>query len=331
MNPDVDPRAAWSEYWRSGNRTTFLDGAYNDRYDGELAQFWEQVADDLPDTARVADLGTGNGVVALAIAHHCLQSGKNVRVTGIDHAVIDPDRLFEPEEKVLIDQGTLEFQGETGFEHLPFADGELDAVVSCFGFEYGDIEQVVAEADRVLNQHGLLAAVIHHADSEVVRRAQRSAEAIDFALHQARLPLMAGRMLDLTGTIRDPARLRGDREAEKRRQALNSALAAALARGRELGDEAVVEQMCQQVMMVFGPARNEPLESRRAHLRHVLESQRAFAERMNQLARAARSDDELAAIESLFRQRGFNVQPSRRIMSTATPPEVMGVTLVAKR
>jgi SAM-dependent methyltransferase len=61
-------------------------------------------------------------------------------------------------------------------EHLVFADGSFDAVVSQFGYEYGRTHKTARQLARVLAPAARFSFIVHHAGSTVVatNRARRS-------------------------------------------------------------------------------------------------------------------------------------------------------------
>ena len=62
-NSAGDVAIAWIEH--EGELTTL--NFFRDGYTGELARFWHDLVDPLPEAARVLDLATGNGAVALVV------------------------------------------------------------------------------------------------------------------------------------------------------------------------------------------------------------------------------------------------------------------------
>lgn len=59
----------WEQFWRHGSVTTF-ERSGNPNYDGEIREFWERQFATLREGARIVDLATGNGAVALLAAEY---------------------------------------------------------------------------------------------------------------------------------------------------------------------------------------------------------------------------------------------------------------------
>ena len=102
----------------------------------------------LPAGARVLDVATGSGNVAIPLAR-----GGAV-VTGVD---IAPNLLVQARERAAAEGLTAQFD-EGDAEQLPYADGAFDAVVTMFGAMFAPRPEVVAaEMARVLRPGGMLA------------------------------------------------------------------------------------------------------------------------------------------------------------------------------
>jgi SAM-dependent methyltransferase len=145
-------REAWSAFWQEPGQSRCVAGASGIWQ--SLTQHWREFADTLPASARALDLGCGAGAVARLL----LGARPDLQATGIDFAHIP-----------LTLDTRLELLAETAMESLPFADASFCAVVSQFGFEYGDTRSASRELARVLKPRGRLSLLVHHADSAIVR------------------------------------------------------------------------------------------------------------------------------------------------------------------
>jgi ubiquinone/menaquinone biosynthesis C-methylase UbiE len=102
----------------------------------------------LPADARVLDVATGTGNLAIPLA----QSG--AVITGLD---IAPNLLAQARERAAAEGLTVQFD-EGDVEQMPYADGAFDAVVTMFGAMFAPRPDVVAaELARVLKPGGVLA------------------------------------------------------------------------------------------------------------------------------------------------------------------------------
>lgn len=151
----VADEKAWGDFW-SQQRGQGSGGCLPEGWRGiEVSQraAWRDFTRQLPRDARVLDLATGDG----RVLHWLIEDCPELEATGIDLA----PKLPEPPAK------TTFFAG-VAMEDLPFPAGRFHAVVSQFGFEYGDILRVAQETARVLKPGGLLGLVTHRLDGPIL-------------------------------------------------------------------------------------------------------------------------------------------------------------------
>lgn len=170
--------AAWSDFWAanagagaSGNG----GGCLPQRWAAiEAAQraAWHGFIADLPEGAAVLDLATGDG----RVLGWMRADRADLALTGIDLA---PTLPAPPE-------GTRT-QGGVAMEQLPFGDRTFGAVVSQFGFEYGDVPAVAAEIARVLAPGGRVGLMVHRGDGPILEHNAARRAAIDWVLGEQQL------------------------------------------------------------------------------------------------------------------------------------------------
>ena len=165
----------WRHYWRE-NR---LAACVPDNPDSAAAieTHWAGFFSKFPAATRVLDIATGNGVLLVWGARAARAAGRELTLTGVDLADIDPARFLPDHRDEL---AAARFIGRTAAESLPFADGSFDVVVSQYGLEYADLEPALSEAARVLAPGGHLHWLAHGSDSVVV--AQGRAQLVDIDL-----------------------------------------------------------------------------------------------------------------------------------------------------
>lgn len=150
----------WDPFYRGGALATGAT-ASEEGYDLELRATWVEFFSTLPDGARLLDLGTDNGAVALIAAETATALGRNweIHATDLDGSC----RL----------QG-ITFHPGMATEQLPFQAGSFDAVSGHYALEYTDTTAALAEIHRVLKTGGDAQFILHHIDSVWVRSAQWS-------------------------------------------------------------------------------------------------------------------------------------------------------------
>jgi SAM-dependent methyltransferase len=156
----VDSSAAdqglWTKFWQEFAPENALQERCHIPGDGrELVDtHWRQFANDLPQEARIVDLGCGAGIVGRTL----LKQRSDLVVDGIDLAEVP--QLLVP---------NLTIHRWVSMEALPFEANSIDAAVSLYGIEYGNLSATAAELQRVLRPGSSFSFLMHHADSEIVR------------------------------------------------------------------------------------------------------------------------------------------------------------------
>jgi SAM-dependent methyltransferase len=145
-----DGPEAWSLFWeeQGAGKTCLVTSDLL----GQLEPEWQQFASDLPDRARVLDLGCGAGTVGLSL----IGCRSDLTVVGVDSARVPAHS--EP---------ALTLLSSVRMEALPFDADSFDAAVSQFGIEYGDIAETAAELERVLKHGSPICFLVHHCDSDI--------------------------------------------------------------------------------------------------------------------------------------------------------------------
>ncbi|AKS43137.1 class I SAM-dependent methyltransferase [Wenzhouxiangella marina] len=171
----------WSDYWASGALTS-LPQDFAGNYDGEVEQFWRQCFSRLSgrSDARMLDVCTGNGPIALLAARWAEEAGQALSIMAVDAATPNPGALIRTARGIQDLLGRIDFIASTPIEALPFDEAEFDLITSQYGIEYSDLSRSAPELARVLKPGGELAVVTHGADSDMVETMAREAE--DYAL-----------------------------------------------------------------------------------------------------------------------------------------------------
>ncbi|MEX1993971.1 MAG: class I SAM-dependent methyltransferase [Steroidobacteraceae bacterium] len=160
----------WETYYRGGALASCPLGSYA-HYTLELRDAWVEFFSALPDGARVLDIGTGNGAIALIASQAAAALAKRFEIHGTDLARIDPVR--DVADGVHLFAG-IRFHAGIATESLPFESASFDAVSGQYALEYTAVDRTLAEIHRVLKPGGGAQFVLHHVDSIVARNARES-------------------------------------------------------------------------------------------------------------------------------------------------------------
>lgn len=158
----------WETYYRGGMIATCPTAA-DGGYDLEVREAWVEFFSTLPHQARILDVGTGNGVVALIAAETAVAQGRNWEIHATDLARIDPQRHVPDGARRL---GAITFHAGVATERLPFEPESFDAVSGHYSLEYTETAAALAEIHRVLKPGGDAQFIVHHADSLLLQSAR---------------------------------------------------------------------------------------------------------------------------------------------------------------
>jgi ubiquinone/menaquinone biosynthesis C-methylase UbiE len=286
----------WEAFYRNGALATGPTGP-DGSYDLELREAWVQFFSTLVDGARVLDVGTGNGVVALIASETAASRGQAFEIHATDLARIDPHRHVRDGARRL---AGITFHPEVATERLPFEDRSFDAVSGHYALEYGKPAEALTEIHRVLKSGGDAQFILHHFDSVLVRSAQRSMRETEFVLKDTKLYRKLHRLVALEqatpeSTQRITAELRAAIQAVK--HALNQA--------RKAGSGMVLGVALDAVQKLL-TARKQltPLAAGREVDRAEAEL-RASWRRLNDLVLHARSSADMDLIQKHAAAAGF--------------------------
>jgi SAM-dependent methyltransferase len=277
----TDNRKAWADFWaqKSGERQPACLPNALQEVDAAQRRVWHAFARRLPPGARVLDLATGDG----AVLKKMREARTDLTLIGVDSA----PSLPPPPPGVTLRAGV-------SMEALPFEAASFEAVVSQFGYEYGDTKAIALEVGRLLAPGGALGLLLHRSDGPIVVHNLRRRDALRWALApggwlaKARGLVAARRIADLPTP--PPFRSAAD-EAQR------------LFPGQSVGAE-FLTAILQTLDMGRGKPPQESLE-----VLDTLESKAANEiARIEALERAACSADRIAAIARELQELGLDVE-----------------------
>ena len=296
----MDKRAAWDRFWSYDRLSSFGTGAGAGNYSGPIAAGWERFFADLPGGARVLDLCTGNGAIAVM----AVEAGDRLQVTGADLAAVRP-AAFVSGSKASLAQ--IHFLANTAAEHLPLEDAGFDAVVSQYGVEYSDLDRSLPEAVRMLAPGGRLRIATHAAEGGVAADTKRAIADADFLLAFIALPASASAAF---AAILDVERGRASgplaaANAQTRYATFRDGLKAVAERVPTAADAAMLTAVHRSLTDLF--------QQRQAHDDAILQANiadlgtevEAHRERERALLAAALSSDQVGALAARLAELGL--------------------------
>lgn len=289
--PESD-HTVWSRLWRTGALHSCIED-FQGNYDGQTAAFWRSQFDRLADGARVLDVGTGNGAVALLACEAARARGVAFEVHAADAAEIDPPSAAGR------DYAGIRFHPRTPTEALPFEAGSIDLVTAQFAFEYAPQAAALAELLRVTGPRGHVAMIVHARGSAILQTTQAQLAACRALFEDDDFFAATRRMVEVLGNAPTPAQraaLATDPRAESVRLAFNGAAGRVLDQAQALGAPDLIKRAVEvastalrQVDQQGGLATLAWLDAREADLRdHWL--------RLRQLDAVALDEAQVAAL-----------------------------------
>lgn len=194
----MSDRWVWDRYWQSDRIASCLDGAGASNYGEAVAAGWRDFLSELPTGARIIDLCTGNGAIAVLAATVANQQDKSFSITAVDQADIDPPAYVTRNRD---EMAAIQFLGRTQVEALPFPDGSFDVAISQYGLEYSDVAVSVAELVRVLAPGGRVRLVVHAAEGVVATNARAAIADADNLLNDIDLLGASRRCFEAVATF----------------------------------------------------------------------------------------------------------------------------------
>ena len=304
--------AQWTRYWQTGTVTTF-HGRFAHNYDGVVRSHWRGIFDRLPRRAKIVDLGTGNGAIAILTARYSHRRNRDFEITAVDFADIDPVHQLAG-KAVAPHLSRIRFLGRTHIERTTLPDSSHDLAMSQFGFEYAQPDEAAAEVDRILKRTGgIFAAMVHHADSAIVRQARDGLEQVALCeqsglkvlicdLHQ-RLDALKERNSDATK----------DQRAIALRTGINEQLAHLNDASARFGDPGPMMLFVRQSMSTFDPSvvARLSVDQKLSMLEDAAAETEAYRKRMLDLVSCAMNDRDIDSLVGKLANAGFSIEQSQ--------------------
>lgn len=166
----LTPLHHWSAYWESGAKHS-LPQDFIGNYDREIAAFWHDQFLRLPQRGAVLDICTGAGAIALLAARWAHHQNRSISITAIDGAAVNLDDLFERWGRLGRFISSINFMFSSPLERIDVAHfaNSFDLIVSQYGVEYCNLEDVAPMLSAALRPGGCFAMITHSPDSSIMK------------------------------------------------------------------------------------------------------------------------------------------------------------------
>lgn len=146
---DVDKTEQdWDNYWQGRNNPSQASALVNVEKHEEIRSFWIAELSMLQNRNLALDLACGAGTVAQILVE---LDFPNVHAVDISENALNA--LKSNLDNVTTKQSAL--------ENLPYESSSFDIVVSQYGFEYGETENVIEQVSRIIRPGGRLLFLSH--------------------------------------------------------------------------------------------------------------------------------------------------------------------------
>lgn len=286
----------WEQYYRTGALATGPVGS-DGGYDLEVKALWQQFFIGMPRSARVLDVGTGNGVVPAIAVEVSEQNGLSLEIHAADLAQIQP-MIDVPDAAVRL--SGVHFHPGVACEALPMADASFAAVSGHYALEYSEVFPALTQIHRVLQPHGKALFVIHHRDSVLVKNALDTIQEGNFVVSEVKIYQRLRRLLSYHGDSSDTAM----QLAEPLRAGIRE-LKAALQKASGTG----LGQMCtialDAVSKLMQMNQKIPLATLLQELDRAEQEMKDSIQRVKDLVAVAQNSTQVSRLQSTAKTVGF--------------------------
>lgn len=288
----------WETYYRGGMIATCPTGP-DGGYDLEVRDAWVEFFSMLPAQARILDVGTGNGVVALIAAETASAQGRNWEIHATDLAQIDPPRHVPDGARRL---AGITFHAGVATEHLPFETESFDAVSGHYALEYTDTRAALAEIHRVLKPAGDAQFIMHHADSMLLQSARRTLREAEIVLVDTKVFRRLHRLVAMEQVVPVAAQ----RATAELRAAIH-VLKQALEQSRQSGAGRVLSVALDAVQKLLAARKEMKPAAVGLEVDRAEAELRASVRRLNDLIEHARTQQDMEGIQKEAAAAGFSL------------------------
>lgn len=304
VHDPVSPQWFWDRYWQADRVAACLTDAQTGNYQPAIREAWERFFGDIGDGARMLDIGTGNGAVAIIAFDSAARGGKRLEIHGVDRADINPASHVHIANAAL---AAIRFHGRSAAESLPFPDAHFDAITGQYALEYSDMQYSLPEIARVARPGARLRFILHAKDARPVMAAAANLDDIRYVMDTLGLLDKARTLMRAAFAFEHAEHRDAELEAEARR-ARGIYLAAARAadeRYTRSPDKLLLNDVLVNVSYAWDHRRKYTLDYILKGIDAVETEVQAHHARLENMCAVALSKSEAENLAETFRSRGF--------------------------
>ncbi len=294
MKAEFETRVdAWDRYWKGGHGDTCF-------HQGDvfsLRKDWVEFFSDLPKSARILDLATGNGALPLIAAEVSREKSLGFSITGVDFASPSPELVGDIDTSLL---DCISFVGSTPLETMELDEAGFDAVTSQFGFEYSDTRRSIPRIAKLMAPDCKLRFLIHSHGGSVFKSTEQRCGRIKQLLAKDQLFDVCRRLARFNP--RDPASLAKTQKLERR---FNAKLKSLRAKTTDLPPDDVSVYAMNYVEQLVQSRSYAPPDEWRKALNDLSDELHDYVIRLNGMLRAAQKDADMKRLVTSFEEAGL--------------------------
>jgi len=301
----ADKASDWDRYWAHGFLTSCAD-VFASNYEGQMRSLWERHFSRQPDGARILDICTGNGAIALIAAAIAQRQDKKFFIDALDLAEIHPERAVDETHRSLLDG--ISFHPLTDAAETGLAEAGFDFISGHFALEYTDVPRTIAELARLTAVGGEHLFLLHHNESVILKTAREELEHFDLLFHHTAIFDHAEDLIKIVGSTLSSQRsaLAEQPAVEKLREALNDAAARLTNAQRKSNHPEMLRNALGGIAESYKLAQKGQLEAGLQTLHESKAEIEANAARLGDLLSAASDKHDLGKFREDYLSRGFS-------------------------
>ncbi|MGH8371344.1 MAG: methyltransferase domain-containing protein [Gammaproteobacteria bacterium] len=294
----------WDRYWHADRLSACLADEDTHTSGAAIRAGWVAFFEALPATARILDIGTGNGAIAIIASETGRARQKQFEIHGVDQADIDPARFLQDAGAMLT---AIHFHARTPSEVLPFPAAHFDAITGQYALEYTDLAATLAEFRRVAKPGAQLRFVLHAEDAQPVIGAGRDLAEIAFLMDDLAILEKARALMRAAFAFETAASYDAELEAQARaaHEAYLAAAQQADARYAVAGCKPMFTDLLAGIRSAWDRRRELTLDYILGGIGAIETEMCAHQARLQEMRRAALSADALDDLVTLFGDNGF--------------------------